>query len=93
MSPDGSYNGYANYQTWNVCLWISNDESLNSIASRCGSYIGFRQVMREEFEACTCDFVWSVQFETPDGVAWNDSGINMAEMVEYWEENFSKVPA
>jgi hypothetical protein len=49
--------------------------------------------MREEFEACTCDFVWSVQFETPDGVAWNDSGINMAEMVEYWEENFSKVPA
>ena len=88
MSPDGTYNGYANYQTWNVCLWISNDESLNSIASRCGSYIGFRQVMREGFEACT-----SVQFETPDGVAWNDSSVNLAEMKEYWEENFSKVPA
>jgi hypothetical protein len=44
--------------------------------------------MREGFEACT-----SVQFETPDGVAWNDSAVNLAEMKEYWEENFSKVPA
>jgi hypothetical protein len=34
-----------------------------------------------------------IRFETPDCVAWNDSGINMAEMVEYWEENFSKVSA
>ena len=85
---NGTYNGYTNYQTWNVCLWISNDESLNSIASRCGSYIGFRQVMREGFEACA-----SVQFETPDGVAWNDSGVNLAEMQEYWAESFSKVSA
>jgi hypothetical protein len=31
--------------------------------------------------------------ETADMVAWNDSGINLAEMKEYWEENFSKVSA
>jgi len=88
MSPDGTYNGYANYQTWNVCLWISNDEGLNDIASRCGSYIAFKHTMREGFEVDT-----KLQFETPDGVAWNDSAVNLAEMKEYWEESFSKVSA
>jgi hypothetical protein len=87
MSPDGSYNGYANYQTWNVCLWLSNDELLYSIAKQCISYDHFRILIREIFEKD------NLRFETPDGVAWNDSGINIAEMVEYWEENFSKVPA
>jgi hypothetical protein len=82
MSPDGSYNGYANYQTWNVCLWISNDEGLNNFAKGCSDYAEFVQGMRED--GC---------LETADMVAWNDSGINMAEMAEYWEENFSKVSA
>jgi hypothetical protein len=86
MSPDGSYNGYANYQTWNVCLWISNDEMLNGLADQCNSYDHFKLLLRDVFET------HPVRYETPDGVSWNDSGINMAEMVEYWEENFSKVP-
>jgi len=87
MSPDGSYNGYANYQTWNACLWISNDEMLNGLASQCTSYDHFKILIREIFEKDV------IRFETPDCVAWNDSGINMAEMAEYWEENFSKVSA
>lgn len=87
MSPDGSYNGYQNYQTWNVCLWISNDEMLNGLADQCGSYEHFKLLLRDVFET------HPVRYETPEGVSWNDSGINMAEMVEYWEENFSKVPA
>lgn len=87
MSADGTYNGYANYQTWNVCLWISNDESLNDVASCCNSYEGFKESLRAGCEGLR------IAYETPDGVSWNDSGVNLAEMVEYWEENFSKVPA
>jgi len=87
MSPDGTYNGYANYQTWNVCLWLSNDELLYSLASRCDSYDHFKILIREIFDKS------DLRFETPDGVAWSDSAVNLAEMEEYWAESFSKVPA
>lgn len=87
MSPDGTYNGYANYQTWNVCLWISNDECLNNIASQCESYVHFKILMRELFEKD------DIRFETKDGVAWNDSNVNLAELQEYWKESFSQVEA
>ena len=32
------YNGYPNYQTWNVSLWLDNDE---------GTYRFFREVVKE----------------------------------------------
>ena len=28
MSRGQTYQGYANYQTWNICLWINNDAGL-----------------------------------------------------------------
>lgn len=87
MSPDGTYNGYANYQTWNVCLWISNHELLYSLAKQCDSYAQFRLLMREIFEKD------NLRFETPDGVAWTDSSVNLAELQEFWQENFSQVAA
>jgi hypothetical protein len=85
MSPDGTYNGYANYQTWNVCLWISNDEGLNEFAAVCQDYKDFMARLRE-LDPCS-----SIAYETPDSVSWNDSNVNLAEMKEYWEENFSHV--
>jgi hypothetical protein len=81
------YNGYTNYQTWNVCLWISNDEMLYDLAESCESYERFKTYLREVFET------HPVRYETPDGVAWNDSGINLEEVQTYWEESFSKVEA
>lgn len=87
MNHDGTYNGYANYQTWNVCLWISNDEGLNEFASSCKNYADFKSQIRE------IDPDASIAYETPDSVAWNDSGVNLAEMEEFWNENFSKVDA
>jgi len=76
------YNGCANYQTWNVQLWIANDEGLYNFAKGCSDYAEFVEGMRED--GC---------LETADNVAWNDSGINMDELKEFWDENFSKVEA
>jgi hypothetical protein len=84
MSPDGTYNGYANYQTWNVCLWISNDEGLYHFAARSKSYDHFKSGLREYASN-------NLAYETPDGVSWNDSAVNLAEVEEFWTENFSKV--
>lgn len=81
------YNGYANYQTWNVCLWISNDQMLYDLATTCESYERFKTYLREVFEN------HPVRYETPDGVSWNDSNINLSEMEEYWAESFSKATA
>ena len=65
------YNGYSNYATWNVALWISNDERLYSIASDCANYNEFIDTMR-----------MYGSIETPDNVAWNDTGIDRYEVDE-----------
>ena len=63
------YNGYSNYATWNVVLWIKNDQGLYNIANDCASYSEFIETMRE-----------FGSIETPDHVAWNDTGIDRYEV-------------
>lgn len=66
---DTTYNGYANWETWNVVLWIENDEGLYHMARRChGNYSQFVEAMGE--------LEGDIKLQTPDGVAWNDSGLD-----------------
>lgn len=40
MSEDSKYNGWTNYETWNLALWIGNEE---------GSYNHWRETTREAY--------------------------------------------
>ena len=35
MSHDTTYNGWTNYATWNIFLWIENDAALLDYATEC----------------------------------------------------------
>jgi hypothetical protein len=73
---DTEYNGYANYETWNVALWIGNDYGFYSIALQCDDYAEFQELMIDDFgKSCT-----------PDGVLWNDSELNHIELDEMIQE-------
>ena len=68
---DETYNGWKNYETWNVALYIQNEYSLYQLAQELDNYETFIDMMRE-----------LGSLETPDQVAWNDSGIDHDEINE-----------
>jgi hypothetical protein len=80
-----TYNGFKNYETWNVVLWINNDEGLYNLASQCESY--------DEFVDCMKDLGSKIGYQTPDGVAWNDSGIDRESVNRDWVQDFVEVEA
>jgi hypothetical protein len=64
---DISYNGWENYETWNVALWINNDEGLYNIAMEAGDYETF------------CDYLGS-NATTGDGVKYTDPKVNVVQI-------------
>jgi hypothetical protein len=78
------YNGWKNRETWNVALWIQNDEGLYSLARECADYEAFRLAMRDG--ASEGSVVGGIAYETPDGIAWNDSGLDIPRLDEMIRE-------
>jgi hypothetical protein len=69
MTTDTTYNGHKNHATWNVSLWIGNDQGIQSFACESADYASFRDAMREVG-----------YLETPDRVAYNDSSLDIAAL-------------
>lgn len=72
-------NGWTNYQTWNVALWIQNDEGLYEAALQYqNSNIPYREFVAELNELGIT--------KTPDGVEWLDWRVNVPELNEMIQE-------
>lgn len=75
-----TYNGWANYHTSNVSLWIANDESLYQEARRYSVRLreaSKTQSLPMDDEGMYADFIGNYMPShwgdvTPDGVSWSD---------------------
>jgi hypothetical protein len=67
---DISYNGWENYETWNVALWINNDEPLYHLAQECGDYETLVNRLYNEYGVR----------ETKDGVKFTDPKVNVVQL-------------
>ena len=85
------YNGYKNYNTWNIVLWLHNDERAYSILSR-RAYIrkeGYKtwtatsapRTVHTILEQCFG------KPETPDGVKVSNKDIDWKEVADAMNEN------
>ena len=68
------YNGWHDWTTWNVALWIRNEETIYNIAKDCNDYIDFLFEMQ-----AMCGF-----YSTPDGADYGEA--NLDEMNELIKE-------
>lgn len=68
---DETYNGWTNYKTWNVALWIQNDAGIQDCIQQ-NDICCYEELLELFYEYGTK--------ETPDGVKWNDPEINRVEL-------------
>ena len=62
-----SYNGWANYETWNVALWMDNEETSYQYALIAKDYDHYREMK---------------VYRTGDGVSLWDPKLNIKELDE-----------
>lgn len=82
----GKYQGWANYETWNVALWLGNDEGLYNEARRFRNrgYDAFVKHMYElGQEGMNQGVANLIYYQTPDCVPWNDSGLDIEALDEF----------
>ncbi len=84
---NNTYNGWANYETWNASLWIGNDEFLYNTAKACVTYCGQNETPWDKFVRCMMDGdIGRFIGQTGDGVKWNHPLIDADEMNEMLTE-------
>lgn len=58
-----TYNGYANYATWNVSMYINNDESIYNFVNQFDTWKKCKQALNQLGITKTSD---NISFDDPD---------------------------
>ena len=83
-----TYNGYTNRATWNLLLWISNDECAYTFFRDLYHRIGGAVVEERERAVFGAAREWFGS-TTPDGDRLED--VNWCEAVEHLDEHFEEI--
>lgn len=75
---DNTYNGWKNRATWNVALWLNNDETLYRMVINYGKEMNYK-MFAEQYLSLFSD-------STPDGVLWLDESLDFDALDEVLEE-------
>ena len=76
-----SYNGWTNWETWNVHMWIGNDEMFHRMMTQ-GAKGNW-----EQFKALAMQFGIT---KTPDGVSFEDPEVNHYEISEAYSKEYEE---
>ena len=87
-ATDTTYNGWANYETWNAALWIGNDEFLYNTARACVQFAEGETPWTKFVRCMTEGQIGRFIGETGDGVRWDNPAIDAGEMDAMLEELF-----
>ena len=70
-----TFNGWTNYEPWNVALWLQNDEAMYTVAKHYSTYDALIPRLEYRFGQMT-----------PDGVRWMDGRIDTDELDEMLQD-------
>ena len=73
------YNGWKNRETWNVALWLGNDEGLYNHA---------KEFATQGYRALAADLIEMGNTKTKDGVAWDDPAIDTESLDDMLADDF-----
>jgi hypothetical protein len=83
-SANTDYNGFTNRATWNLSLWVSNDENLyNRAFAAVDKMVGDGKMITDEWTKAFFTIELENRFgtsSTPDGYSANDPAIDWSQL-------------
>jgi hypothetical protein len=78
---DTTYNGWKNWETWNLTFWILENKFLYETARACVLYCGENETPWDKFVRCMMHGeIGQYLGKTGDGVSWDDPKVSTQEM-------------